>query len=176
MKFHRLIPIFFFGACGPLSDSQLKIEMHNDFVPYYDAFIQEGIKEKKDYSSVNITIQYVDTIKNSETENRVLGRCWYDRSLIEINREAWVDLSENKKTSLIFHELGHCILKRQHDNQELFGQKTSIMHWIILSDREFEGRQEYFFQELFTRKKDFDLFNKNINSLNFKQGEVESCQ
>ncbi len=47
---------------------------------------------------------------------------------IEINRATWNGLSDNQKELLVFHELGHCVLNRDHLNEtDENGQCVSIM-------------------------------------------------
>lgn len=49
-------------------------------------------------------------------ESSIAGIC-YTRplsKLIKINQEVWAELSIIEKKGLIFHELGHCVLKRMH--------------------------------------------------------------
>ncbi len=50
------------------------------------------------------------------------------RSEIVIDRRRWDILSEQNREQLMFHELGHCILKRSHCNEKLNGTPVSIMH------------------------------------------------
>lgn len=177
MKFFYFFPLCLLSSCAPLAQSTLKIEIDQEFDSFYKNFLEEGLKHGIDHSKTSVTINFVDEIKNSETGNTVLGRCFFSTNLIEINKTQWVKLSDSKKTSLIFHELGHCVLNRDHDNSEIFGQKTSMMHYIILSDKEYQGREKYFSKELFTFKKDFDLFNQpEFSKLKHNQGEYEECQ
>lgn len=54
---------------------------------------------------------------------------------IYLNPKFWTRFSETTKRNLVFHELGHCALRRQHKN-EIFedGCPRSHMNWMLIWD------------------------------------------
>ena len=106
-----LIIISIFFSCS--QDDYENSEINNlEFEPYLNTFLEEANFRGYDYSNNNIQFYFADII----TPNRV-GLC-YGNDRIVIDREYWYNASEIKKEFLIFHELGHCILNREHKNQK----------------------------------------------------------
>ena len=94
-----------------------------DFVPYVDQFFLEaqerGLDLKKEDFSFSVQFGSIP---------HAAGQCRYATDEITINPNYWYDRNEKGKESLVFHELGHCILERPHDNGILdHGECKSIM-------------------------------------------------
>lgn len=49
---------------------------------------------------------------------------------ITVSYHAWQYFDNNQKEALIFHELGHCILNRRHENTTENGIPISLMYYI----------------------------------------------
>jgi hypothetical protein len=64
--------------------------------------------------------------------------------VIRIDPRHWEDMTEIKRTQLMYHELGHCILKRPHR-----GGGVSIMNPLILDDATFIRYRDLLIKELF---------------------------
>ena len=84
-----------------------------------------------------------------------LGWCNYDikQPKIIFNTLFWSILDDLDKEKLVFHELGHCILSRDHlDDQRADDRCKSIMHsgQVCSDDYSLETRQTYL-DELFLR-------------------------
>lgn len=93
------------------------------FEPFVDQFFleaqQRGMDVKK--SDFSFSLQF-GTIDDAH------GRCRNRDNEMTIDPDFWEDAYEREKEYLIFHELGHCILNRRHDNEILeYGQCKSIM-------------------------------------------------
>ncbi len=92
------------------------------FQPYVDLFFEEAQKrgldmKEEDYS---FSLNFGEAVAG--------GVCYYSGNRVEINEFAWSVYPELSKQYLIFHELGHCLLDRRHDNQVLRnGECKSIM-------------------------------------------------
>jgi len=61
-----------------------------------------------------------------------------------VDKERWDDLCELQKRAVIFHELGHCVLHREHSGED------SYMYESIRSCEFYEGNKDGL---------DFELFN-----------------
>jgi hypothetical protein len=82
-----------------------------------------------------------------EGDKTVLGRCWRggDTSpTIDIDPEHWKTMSMVARELLMFHEMGHCILRRDH--VEDF---TSIMNPYLISTSVFIKDEDRLLAELF---------------------------
>lgn len=76
---------------------------------------------------------------------------------IIIRPEWWQTASEDNKESIIFHELGHCRLDREHDDTVMniggHSVKLSMMHHVIVINKDYTDRQSAYINELFTQDK-----------------------
>ncbi len=131
------------SACGEFhTPEQFKpAEIDPDFQAYVDKF------ESQYQTNVNIDIKY------SELEEFTLGMCYSytdpKYNYIEVDGSSWLELDENHREELIFHELGHCIFGREHDNLFLdeVGVPKSIMYPYIFGLEYFEYKS-YYLEEL----------------------------
>ena len=116
------------------------------FRPYLDTFAEYYGEELFDRDVV---------IGFKDLQVGRFGNCYYKKLQIDIDRNTWESLDEFKKEALIFHELGHCILKRRgHINDVLReGVPVSLMHkyW---AQHIYEANREYYIQELFENRQD----------------------
>lgn len=93
-------------SVNPVIDKRLQ--------PYVDNFIKDsnGLLTKNDLNFMKIRF-----IKFKKTLNRqrIVGWCkpiFYKR--IEIDQDYWNMSTHYEKEALVYHELGHCVLYRQH--------------------------------------------------------------
>jgi len=98
------------------------------------------------------------TIKFKETPANILAYCHYyidHTRTIEIDERKWNNLSFNSKKLLIYHELGHCLLLKPHDNEksEIYGYPQSIMNSYIFAGSWFELNEISYIDQLFGLKK-----------------------
>jgi len=131
----------------------------SEFTGYINRFEETGKRLGKDLrgSAHSIPITF-----GSTREESAYGECrWhllYGNRII-INEERWHSLDELTKQSLIFHELGHCMLGRHHDDSEIIvkhsdreGEETfpkSLMNTVLVNGRVFESHREHYERELF---------------------------
>jgi hypothetical protein len=109
MKHNILILILSLSSCVSFLEDQIRI-IDSDILPFYEMFIHEGIKRKKNYSSVHISIRFSDNIDTRGTNyHRIDGVVD-----ILINKRLWDESSDNVREVVIMHELGHGILGRNH--------------------------------------------------------------
>lgn len=116
----------------------------------------------------------------------ILGQCitFDDANLIVVDKTFWATASDFNKRSLIFHELGHCLLGRGHRTLYYQGPylnygsrmapywdyvthpnwPISLMHRSLVTDAKFKGEYDYYIQELFdeTNVSEFSVPNKNV--------------
>jgi len=91
----------------------------------------------------------------------VIGQCDIDPvngRRIYVDADAWALLSEISRTNLISHELGHCLLNRQHNNNVFFLDNqfyvdpfapVSIMNATLIQDVDFLADSTHYWDELF---------------------------
>lgn len=115
------------------------------FIPYVAEFEKLG-----DLYAAHVSIQFGE-IKQDNEGGTILAYCYYSTNNIVVNPKSWVTLSAHAKEILIFHELGHCVLGREHDDR-LDENKcaVTIMHSNIAPSRRcYKKKREYYLQELF---------------------------
>lgn len=104
-----------------------EVELQEDVKDLFLLFEAEGLSRGKE-----IDVQGMDlTARFEYLEGEVLGQCerYSDGSkVIVLDQSNWDEASEIEKEFLLFHELGHCVLGREHDNsKDNKGFCTSIM-------------------------------------------------
>lgn len=121
-----------------------------------------GVYEKYVQSFEKASIQqgygvYVNFIKiqEGELEEGTLGVCSTSSGMptITISPKYWPDLSETERTILLYHELGHCVLYKVHNNGDNpTGSKRafdSIMNAYPLDLYDFDTYYNEYTKELF---------------------------
>ncbi len=123
---------------------------------YVHAFFRDARKHGN-----NIHIEDFDLIFDFVQLNNdsVSGRCNASNNRIEIDAALWERKSDDVKTWLIYHELGHCILGREHYNGVFYnGECQSMMCSDFISDNcstNFfsDAWKAYYVQELFCEER-----------------------
>jgi hypothetical protein len=121
-----LVFILLFAGCA----SSKPPMNEEEFEPFKQMF-SEAAAEHGKYIQVGIVIGFGDMPKVG-----TVGYCQkYSNSnkFIVIDKKAWVGFDKYQKEVLIFHELLHCALNKEHDNS---GEEdycpNSIMYWRVL--------------------------------------------
>ena len=101
---------------------------------------------------------------SQDLDSRVAGECVTGTFLtptIRLNK-IWVESSDREYLKLlIFHELGHCVLGREHHMNRLrTGSPESIMYPASVSLRQFKKEENYYLAELFQTKS-----KKNVSQI-----------
>lgn len=75
---------------------------------------------------------------------------------ITIDEDYWNSSDENTRKTLIFHELGHCVLHREHlTGISSGGYPLSLMNAYTVSGYVYEAETDYYNAELFTHENQF---------------------
>ena len=130
-----------------------------EFEPYVQEFIEEAAKRGRtvDFSDTGLTVKFSDL--GLPTAN---GRCFFANHRIEIDKNDWTSFSPSFRTYLMFHELGHCELRRGHTN----GKFNIDESWqSIMKGDPFTGIEGRIPVPFFGFRRDYyidELFNPNI--------------
>jgi hypothetical protein len=120
-----------------------------DFKTYVDRFASEGTSRGVNVDVSKLTVSYSDTL---------MYYCgWGDYKsktvLISSRDDCWKNLSDLNKEILLFHEIGHAILGRSHDNSMLpNGDYKTMMfagNQFDLYSEDSPERRKYYLDELF---------------------------
>jgi hypothetical protein len=148
-------------------------EIEKEFRPYFNRFIKEAALRNIFIDTTNLILKVANTTTNLK---ETCGTCFQFinkkdlQKTIEINAKneiCWTKAQDLEKETLIFHELGHCLLGRTGHKNDLFGDKSpkSIMNadgrdlyipCVYAINDEVEcnktNRRKYYLDELFDPK------------------------
>ncbi len=115
--------------------------------PVFDPYIERF--ESYYNSPVKSTINF-----GTKFEGKVIGVCYYPFRKIEINKLYWDKASDTEKEMLIFHELGHCELHRDHNKSFILDNNNneipeSLMYPKMFNPNIYLNYRDYYIMELF---------------------------
>jgi hypothetical protein len=122
-----------------------------NFRPLVETFLEEGAARNVYVSTGNLTVVFGD-VKDNDADPTV-GVCstFSDGAeRIMIDREFWDSSDNYGREELLFHELGHCLLKRDHCNLYVNRRPVSIMNEYTGSSIYYEINRNTFIDELFS--------------------------
>lgn len=72
---------------------------------------------------------------------------------ITLRESSWRTMSEDLREALIYHELGHCVLKRVHDDRITRDNKPiSLMNHVVVAPKDYVPNKPYYQSELFQKR------------------------
>jgi len=154
---HKYISLFFFVfllgtviySCG----EEDLVETDAELIPYFEIFAAEAALR-------GITVDYqaerIEGLIQDIGDPNIQGQCFQNEKKPKktiIDLQYWNRSTELEKQFIIFHELGHCFLEREHLDTDKNGTCISIMHsnpnacnFMLTED----NREDYL-DELFSR-------------------------
>lgn len=108
MKRFLLLALIVSG-CSPIklpTDPRTIYGVNPEFIKYVNSFEKEYGKSIGD-----VSMDFVDQPSN------IVGLCkkWgYTYRQVEVDKTYWKQATEEERMGLVFHELGHCVLDREH--------------------------------------------------------------
>ncbi len=131
---------------------------YNEFATYKNEFIAYGKFYGRDVSKVmSMRVEFGDI---HEPLKHAVGICWETSpEKIVIDKKFWDKASSEVRKILIFHELGHCVLHRDHYDyssvrpEYLHPEKNhvlpdSIMNQFLLTDEDLQWGGPQYYQDL----------------------------
>ena len=105
------------------------LETDPELEPYFDLFAEEALK----YGiSVDYEARRIEGLIQDIPNASIQGQCFRNEerpNKVVIDVNYWNNATEAEKEFIIFHELGHCFLEREHlDTRNSDGTCVSIMH------------------------------------------------
>lgn len=130
--------------------------VHKDIKPLVELFEQEGtliLGRPVKVSDIDIGFGKADYV-NEDLGWGTAGICFPEgpRLLIIIDKEFWDRAKQPSREELVFHELGHCILNREHrDDAMAYSEKfpASIMNSYTISPDTYTRFRDHYIVELF---------------------------
>lgn len=156
------LAITFFSSCGVVFKDHQKLEggrKYNStnpvFLSYVGKFEQQGKTHTGDPGFVvgDIPINFDTDLPGGDVKG-VCNEYSDGTKEILIKESWWNSVDDGFRESLLYHELGHCRLGRDHkDDMINIGNsqfKKSMMHSYIVNSSEYIMHQNDYFRELFT--------------------------
>ncbi|NRB51143.1 MAG: hypothetical protein HRU41_25960 [Saprospiraceae bacterium] len=139
-----------FSACE--REQAVPSKVDEALQPYFERFDQEARARGLDFS---VEMEELEADIIGIERDGVLGQCHYSEqapNIVEVDDEFWARASDLEKEYVVFHELGHCVLGRNHnDDRNADGTCSSIMQSGLTSCRVAYGpaNRALFLDELF---------------------------
>lgn len=119
-----------------------------DLKPAYESFLAASVSQNHDLTAENnIIVEYGDaagTCGGGDDSGCCLKQ---DNQTPRVVIATYVkNLSEDEKEMILFHELGHCLLNRDHESTQ-----DSLMYPYVaeISPRSYESNHDAYMKELF---------------------------
>ena len=145
------------------SDPKPQYLIDDELLPYLETFLSEAGNRGQEFKTENLIMEF------GTASEEVCGQCINPKNggqrkiIIIRNSSCWLDAPSQDREALVFHELGHCLLERNHRDDTLpNGAVSSIMYsendgpyspciYDIGDDQScnFTGRRSYYIDELF---------------------------
>lgn len=139
----NLIIILFSLTCWSCAKNINVFSVDSQLMPYYQSFIADGKARGRDYTTNNLVVR-LSTMSAQEVQEEIVGYCKIEADqrmispweselkvvpTVTISKEFFLSASEEARINLIYHELGHCVLKRNHDESMTeYGYPKSFMY------------------------------------------------
>lgn len=138
--------IILLTSCGSASHPRPPSDIAVEFQSYYYQFMQDMADYRKSVISRSVVIKF-----DKMTNKGSIAECHYSqpRHTIKVQKAYWNASSDTTKRIIMYHELGHCILYRGHnDEKDSLGRPLSIMYPKIIPASLFRVNKEYYLNEL----------------------------
>lgn len=141
------------SACGKAPDQQV-LDVAPEFTSYVTRFQQSAAQVGSPLAVTNLRIQF------GQMENpQERGLC--DVSSLEsvptilIDKAGWSQMDDASREEVLFHELGHCVLRRKHNAGLTKGLPVSMMNPYTIGDGVYLSQHDYYLRELFATRNEF---------------------
>lgn len=105
------------------------VETDAELLPYFELFAEEAAKRGFD---VDYEAERIEGLIQDIPESSIQGQCFHNERIpkkVVIDVDYWNNANKLEKEFIIYHELGHCFLNRDHlDDSDIQGNCISIMH------------------------------------------------
>ena len=130
-------------ACGRQPSRDL-----GEFAGYVEKFESVSIAQGRPVRVEDLKMKFAQM--DRPTEQAVCILQTDEQPQINVNKAAWDRMTETERQSVIFHELGHCVLLRKHVNAlDSDNDPISLMNPYALDPTVYEAKMDHYHQELF---------------------------
>jgi hypothetical protein len=143
-------------GCQPRLEQQKTYSVASEFQPYVDLFVVEAKNQHRYLNIDDLIVEFTDSLNNSTTLGQAITA---PRATprIRINASSWAYLVNADREQLMFHELAHAILGRDHNdyfcNYGGYIVECSVMSSYQFSSGRYQMFRSYYMSELFNGSK-----------------------
>jgi hypothetical protein len=160
-----LAVVIIYSILGWSKFTNSPIYVDREFRPFFNDFKNDAKKYNVSLNLYKLRIYFVPTLPDT-----VAARCFLRTNTVQLAENVWQILSTAQKKALIYHELGHCLLLRDHVSDGILYPSTtsnelcpvSVMYPtidpMIACYDEFE---EMYIRELFTNPYNQKVFRRH---------------
>jgi len=124
-----------------------------DLQPYIINFTKDMDLRKEEVRNFSVVFRTLPTEVNDKVIKKVIGRCHPLTKEIQIDPKFWYTETEFRKTSLIYHELTHCVCSQYKHDDTLKEDKCpeTLMNSQSTSQKCLNKYWEEYIDELYER-------------------------
>jgi hypothetical protein len=142
-------------ACGGHTPA---LNIESKYQPYVNAFESRSLMVGSNVKVTDLTIESVPSISEPYT----VAKCLKSKNNSEppriiVSQEYWVGFDVQRREETLFHEMGHCVLGREHRPDQNNLMNLSIMNPHGFSGSGYVANYDQYMHELFFQK---DLVEK----------------
>lgn len=134
----RLIILLVLVATG-CSQSVDFVDIDPVLRPYHTEFTQLFAEAYPGLEPISVGIQFTE-LTDETAQCRIQGRS----QVIYVDRSDWDGLCEAQRRAVIFHELGHCALYRDHTDEPMSYMYPSVLYCAFYERNQTELDRELF--------------------------------
>lgn len=135
-------------ACGQAKKKHEAILDLGQFSSYVQSFEQVSAEHGRNVEVTDLIVKLADLPDPRERGVCEIATGQTPVIIIDINH--WNNATESDREQLMFHELGHCVLTRYHNNGTLPGGiPSSVMNSFRIADVIYDTNHDHYMEELF---------------------------
>ncbi len=147
MKRSILILGLVLTACNRKLPHYHHVTVPDELQPLVNEFIQDSVHYNHPIAITDLLVQFNSMPLGLNGTCTVNGE---DTPIINLNSNIWPHINPVSQKLILYHELGHCVLGRPHNNVYLgTGYMASIMNAYLIDFNIFLASQNYYLNELF---------------------------
>lgn len=109
-------------------DPEIEYFVDPSLQEYFDRFVMEGAERN---ITVDLVAEHISGYLKIITTEDVVGQCVHQEDKpdqVIVDRNYWMHATDLQREFVVFHELGHCYLNREHlEDADTQGNCISIM-------------------------------------------------
>jgi hypothetical protein len=165
MKPYWLFALLLTACYRPLPSLPPQVSIDPAFQQYVDSFVADSATVLKPVTINNLIIQFQPALDPNPL-GETIGECKieyyngavYGTPLIQIDQPFWLQADEWQRHTLVYHEMGHCVLFRVHrfDWLSIYGPDlvlhyiaASIMYPYVIASADAQMFANYYVSEMF---------------------------